>query len=203
MKNFMKKNSIRSMRNIEVLIKRKKTEYSNKKLKMLPVHEHLSKSGLNIIQKDYDATSLNPSTMCDKNSIYPKTEKGYSFKPWMNDIFFDDNNNKPFNKDGNDIAMLQTKFYNPPNLLFQQLAVKEKIKNDDVNRMRKSSIVDTSTLVAICENVERGGKVIQIYEGVIYRQNIKILPLRNFMENLLILGQKHETEKKFFKATIC
>ena len=35
---------------------------------------------------DFDATSLYPSAMCDENSVYPKTESGFVFKPYMNDF---------------------------------------------------------------------------------------------------------------------
>ena len=40
--------------------------------------------------------------------------------------------------------------------------------------MRNGYITDTLTSVDICEIVKIGGKVIQIYEGVIYRENFKI-----------------------------
>ena len=40
--------------------------------------------------------------------------------------------------------------------------------------MRNGYIIDKITSVDICENVKMGRKVIEIYEGVIYRENIKI-----------------------------
>ena len=36
---------------------------------------------------DFDATSLYPSAMWDEKSIFPKIENGYSFKPYMNDVY--------------------------------------------------------------------------------------------------------------------
>ena len=39
---------------------------------MLAIHEQLSKLDLNNTKKDFDATSLYPSAMWDKNSVYPK-----------------------------------------------------------------------------------------------------------------------------------
>ena len=53
--------------------------------------------------------------------------------------------------------------------------------------MRNGYINDTLTSVDICEIVKKGGKVIQIYEGVIYRENFKILPFRKVIGKLITL----------------
>ena len=50
--------------------------------------------------------------------------------------------------------------------------------------MRNGYIVDTLTSVDICEIVKISGKVIEIYEGVIYRE--KILPFRKVMKSYLL-----------------
>ena len=42
--------------------------------------------------------------------------------------------------------------------------------------MRNGYIVDTLTSVDNQEIVKSGGKVIEIYEGIIYRENFKISP---------------------------
>ena len=88
----------------------------------------------------------------------------------MNDVFVKKFNNQTFNQDGNESAVLKNFEYNPPNLIFQHLPVKEKVKKVEVNRMRNGFIIDTLTSVDICEIVKIGGKVIEIYEGVIYRK---------------------------------
>ena len=54
----MKKNSIQNMMIIGILIKKKKTNYMNKKLNMLPIHKVLSKLNPIKTQIDYDANSL-------------------------------------------------------------------------------------------------------------------------------------------------
>ena len=46
---------------------KEKTDFINKKLNMLPIHKELSKLDSNKTQMDYDATSLYPSAMWDKN----------------------------------------------------------------------------------------------------------------------------------------
>ena len=113
-----------------------KEKYVNKKLNMLPIHKELSKLNSNKTQMDFDATSLYPSAMWDKNSVYPKIETGFAFKPHMNKTYVEAFNNKNFNEDGDESAILTIKYHNPPNLIFQHLPVKEKNKKIEVKRMR-------------------------------------------------------------------
>ena len=143
---------------------------------------------------DFDATSLYPSGMWDENSVYPKIETGFAFKPHSNFIYVEAFNNQTFNEGGDESAILTIKYYNPPNLIFQHLPVKEKVKNIEANRMRNGYIIDTLTSVDIQEIVKTGGIVIQIYEGVIYRENFKISPFRKVIEKLFALRQKYKDE---------
>ena len=61
-------------------------------------------------------------------------------------------------------------------MIFQHLPVKENVKKPEINRMRNGYIIDTLTSLDIKEIVGIGGKVIQIYEGVIYREDFKLSP---------------------------
>ena len=159
-------------------VEEERTEHINKELSKLPILKKLQKLDVNDVMMDFDATSLYPSGMWDENSVYPKIETGFAFKPHMNDIYVEAFNNQTFNEDGDESAILTIKYYNPPNLIFQHLPVKEKVKKIEVNRMRNGYIIDTLTSVDIQEIVKTGGRVIQIYEGVIYRENFKISPFR-------------------------
>ena len=132
--------------------------------------------------------------MWDQNSGYPKIETGFAFKPHMNIVYVEAFNNQTFNQDGDESAILRMKYYNPPNLIFQHLPVKEKVKNVEVNRMRNGYIIDVLTSVDICEIVKIGGKVVEIYEGVLYRENFKVSPLRKVIEKLFALRQKYKDE---------
>ena len=163
---------------------------------MLPVHIQLAKLDSNDTQMDYDATSLYPSAMWDEKSVYPKVETGFAFKPDMNDIFVEAFKNHLFNQDGNEAAILGTKYYNPLNLKFQHLPVKEKVRKIEVSRMRNGYILDTLTSVDICEIGKIGEKVIDFYEGVFYRENFKISPFRKDIEKLFALTQNYKDEKK-------
>ena len=61
--------------------------------------------------------------------------------------------------------------------------------------MRNGYIIDTLTSVDIQEIVKIGGKVVEIYEGVIYRKNFKVSPFRKVIEKLFALRQKYKDEK--------
>ena len=143
---------------------------------------------------DFDATSLYPSAMWAEKSVYPKTETGFAFKAHMNNVYVEAFINQTFNQDGDKSAILRYKYYNPRDLIFQHLPVKEKVKNIEVNRMRNGYFIDTLTSVDICEIVKTGGRVIEIYEGIICRENFKISPFRNVMEKLFASRQKYKDE---------
>ena len=60
--------------------------------------------------------------------------------------------------------------------------------------MRNGYITQVLTSVDIQEIVKIGGKVIEIYEGVIYLQNYKISPFEKAMKKLFELRQKYKEE---------
>ena len=129
---------------------------------MILIHEQLSKLDLNKNQMDFDAISLHHSAMWDIGGVYPKKESSYTFKPHMKDVFVNIFNNKTFNEDGDDSALLKIIYYNPPSLIFQHLPINEKVKIIEVNRLRIGYIIDTLTSIDLREVVKIGGKVIQI-----------------------------------------
>ena len=105
-----------------------KGKYVNRKFNMLPSHKELSKLDSIKIQMDFDATSLYSSAMWDEKNVYPKIETGFAFKPHMIDVYVEAFNNQSFNEDGDESAILTIKYYNPPDLIFQHLPIKEKVK---------------------------------------------------------------------------
>ena len=182
------------MMNIEISVKKKKI-YINKKLNMLSIHKELSKLDSIKTQMGYDGNSLYPSAMWDANSVYPKIESGLSFAPHMNDVYVEAFNNQTFNEDGDESAILTIKYYNPSDIIFQHLPVKEKVKKIEIDRMRNGYIIDTLTSVDIQEIVKIGGRVIHIYEGVVYWEKFKISPFRKLIEKIFALRQKYKDEK--------
>ena len=162
---------------------------------MLPIHGELSKLNLKKTQMAFDGNSLYPSAMYDCEGVYPKIETGFAFKPQMNKTYVEAFNNQTFNEDGDESAILTIKYYNPPDLIFQHLPVKEKVKKIEVNRMRNGYIIDILTSVDICEIVKIGGKVVEIYKGVYYRDNFKVSPFRKVIEKLFAVRKKYKAEK--------
>ena len=144
---------------------------------------------------DFDALSSYPSAMLGQNSVYPKIEGGFCFKPDMKNAYVEEFKNQTFNQDGNESAVLRIKYYKPPDLIFQNLQVTAKVKTTKVNRRRNGFIVDTLTSVDFCESVKMGEKVIRIYEGVIYQENFMISPFRKVTEKIITLRQKNKDEK--------
>ena len=134
---------------------------------MLPIHKELSKLDSNKTQLDYDTNSLYFSAVCDEKSVSPKIEPGFAFKPDMNDVYVEAINFQTFNLDADESAILKMKYYNPPNHIFQHLPVKGKVRNIEVHKMTNGYIIDTLTSVDIQKIVKIGGKVIEIYGGVI------------------------------------
>ena len=177
------------------MIKKKNQIISTKNLSMLPFHKEMYKLDSNKTQMDYDATSLYPSAMWDEKSVYPKIETGFEFKPHMNGVYVEAFNNQTFNQDVDESAMLRMKYYNPPDLIFQHIPVKQKVNKIETKRMRNGYILDTLTSIVFCEIVKIGEKVIEKYEGVIYRETFKISSFRKVIEKLFGLRQKYEDEK--------
>ena len=168
-----------------------KEKYINEKLSALPIHKLIKQIKLVELLWDFDATSLYPSAMWDEKSIYPKIESGYSFTRDMNKNLVHRFNNQTFTQGS---AILKIKYYNPKNLIVQHLPVKEKEKKIEINRMRNGYIKDTLTSVDIQEIVKIGGKVVEIFEGIIYRENFKVSPFRKVIDILFKLRQKYKDE---------
>ena len=75
---------------------------------------------------DCDATSFSPSAIKDESSVYTKSETGFAFKPYMNDVYVEAFNNQTFNQDGIESAILKRRNYNLSNLIFQQTPIQGK-----------------------------------------------------------------------------
>ena len=168
-----------------------KEKYINEKLSNLRLDKIIKRIELIQLLWDFDAVSLYPSAMWNENSIYPRIETGYAFTRDMNDELVEKFNNQTFTQGS---AILKIKYYNPRNLIVQHLPIKERLNKIEMNRMRNGYIIDTLTSVDIQEIVKIGGKVIEIYEGVIYRENFKVSSFRKVIDKLFALRQKYKDE---------
>ena len=129
--------------------------------------------------------------MWDKNSIYPRTETGYAYTPDKNKKLVKKFNIGNFKQRS---AILKVNFYNPKNLIVQQLPVKEREKKIEIIRMRNDYIIATLTNVDIQEIVKIGRTKIEIFETVIYRELFKVSPFRKVIDEFFGLGQKYKDE---------
>ena len=109
----------------------------------------------------------------------------------MNDELVEKFNNQTFTQGS---AILKIKVYNPKNLIVQHLPVKGKEKKIEIIRMRNGYIINHLTSVDIQKIIKIGGKVIEIYEGVIYLENFKESPFRNVIDKLFALRQKYKDD---------
>ena len=73
----------------------------------------------------------------------------------MNDELVKNINNQTFTQGS---ASLKINYHNPKNLTVQHIPVKERGKKMEINRLRKSSIIDVLASVDIQEIVKIGGK---------------------------------------------
>ena len=81
--------------------------YFGIKLKILPIHERLSKLHSKKIQMNFDGTSFHLSAMWDETSVYPKIEPRNSFTTHVNKNFVNAFHIKTFSQDGNESAMFK------------------------------------------------------------------------------------------------
>ena len=168
-----------------------KEKYVNEKLSELRLHDIIKRIELIHLIRDFDAVSLYPSAMRDENSVYPRIETGYAFTRDMNNELIEKFNNQTFTQGS---AILKIKFYNPRELIVQHLPVKEKEKKIETNRTRNGYSLGFLTSVDIQEIVKIGGKVIEIYEGVIFKENFKRSPFKKVIDKLFALRQKYKDE---------
>ena len=168
-----------------------KEKYIKEKLSNLRLHIIMKRIELIHLLWDLDAVSLYPSAMWDEKSIYPRIETGYAYTRDMNGELVEKINNQTFTQGS---AILKIKYYNPRDLIVQHLPIKEWVNKIEINRMRNGYNIDYLTSVDIQEIVKIGGKVLEIYKGVIYRENFKVSPYRKVIDTLFALRQKYKDE---------
>ena len=168
-----------------------KERYINEKLSSLRLHEIIQRIEMIHLLWDFDAVLLYPSAMWDKKSFYPRIETGYAFTRDMNDELVEKFNIQTFTQGS---AVLGIKYYNTKNLIVQHLPTKKNEKKTQINRLRNGYLIDHLTSVDIQEIVKIGGKVIEIYEGVVYREKFKVSPFGNVIDKLFALRQKYKDE---------
>ena len=122
--------------------------------------------------------------MWDENSFYSTIETGYALTNDLNHELIEKFNFQTFTGGS---AISKLKCFNPKALIVRHLLVKEKVEKVEINRTQNGYIIDTLTNVDNYGFVKIGGKVVEIYEGVICREKFKISPFWKDIDKLFAL----------------
>ena len=185
---------------------KKLEEYVDRKVARIPVSKQLAvidKSDL-LVSSVYN--SLYPSAMAHLDSKWPIIETARAIRLEDSDYFcelFIDREWENLNKRG----FFKIKFYQPENLVFQHMSVKEKVFNDrknrykEINRFRNGDITQHMTSVDIEEVVRQGGYIVKILEGFIC-DNLEFNPFERFIIDMTNKRIKYKEENKTLLQTI-
>jgi hypothetical protein len=134
----------------------------------------------------FDYNSLYPSAMSHINSEYPKAESARVFdKSREKQEFLELFNSRKFRPK---CGIFHIEYFNPKDLILQHLTVKDNVKidksNGEVNRFRNGLIRDTLNSVDIDQIVRCGGRITDIYSGIVYEENFQESPFKSFIHKL-------------------
>ncbi|ESP02093.1 hypothetical protein LOTGIDRAFT_157242 [Lottia gigantea] len=145
----------------------------------------------------FDANGLYASAMTEGE--YPKAESARAFLPEEEKEFVKLFNKQKFRPR---TAILKVWFEYPTNMFFQPIPAKDKItftnrigqkETGTKIRFRNGFCHDVLTSVDIQEIVKSGGKIIRILDGIVYEENFKTPPYRDY---ILILKEFRNKYKK-------
>ncbi|ESO99336.1 hypothetical protein LOTGIDRAFT_158422 [Lottia gigantea] len=174
--------------------------YSSSTKDKTEVNSKLKKINCNKLMV-FDANGLYASAMSDLDSEYPKAESARPFLP--------EEEEKKFVKLFNEqkfiprTAILKVWFNYPKNMFFQPIPAKDKItftnkegKKETGSKIgfRNGFCSDVLTSVDIQEIVKAGGRIIRILDGIVYEENFKTPPYRDYILILRDLRNKYKRE---------
>jgi hypothetical protein len=142
----------------------------------------------------FDATSLYPSAMWDKESEFPNITSARAFKLEEEQQTLDSFNSQRFRPR---TGFFRIKYHYPLDNFLQHLPVKESIKRSgiskvyEVSRFRNGFAEATMTSVDIQEIVRTGGTILKIYEGIVYERNLSESPFRSFIDKMFKMRQTY------------
>ena len=104
------------------------------------IKKKLSFQNMDLLLKGWHANGSSTGTISDNESENPKIESGYALRKDMDDEVSHAYINQSFIT-GN--AILRMKYYNPDDLQFQHISVKQKVGKIEVNWLKNVHITDT------------------------------------------------------------
>ncbi|ESO88560.1 hypothetical protein LOTGIDRAFT_165343 [Lottia gigantea] len=172
-------------------------EYSVNPKDKTEVHAKLKKLDYSKLVA-FDANGLYASAMTEGE--YPKAESARPVRLEENEKFVKLFNEQKFRPR---TAILIVWFKYPTNMFFQPIPAKDKItftnrigkkETGSKIRFRNGFCHDVSTSVDIQEIVKAGGKIIKILDGIVYEENFKTPPYRDYILILKELRNKYKKE---------
>jgi len=159
--------------------------------------EELKNLNINDYLMAFDANSLYPSAMYDDNSEYPvaSSAKPISDKQKLRYVkLFNEQTFRPR------CGIFSVFYTYPDNLFFQPIPAKDVVKKDtgekvDLIRFRNGEIFDTLTSVDIQEIVRCGGKILKIYDGIVYSEIYTESPFKSYVKKMFEYRLKFKSEK--------
>ncbi|ESO97224.1 hypothetical protein LOTGIDRAFT_174507 [Lottia gigantea] len=148
-------------------------EYSASTKDKTEVHSRFKKIKFTKLMA-FDANGLYASAMSDLDSEYPRAETGRMFLPKEEKEFVKLFNKQKFRPR---TAILTVWFDCPKNMFFQPIPAKDKI-----------------TFTNKEEIVKAGGRIIRILDGIVYEENFKTPPYRDYILILRDLRNKYKLE---------
>ncbi|ESO88728.1 hypothetical protein LOTGIDRAFT_165512 [Lottia gigantea] len=148
----------------------------------------------------FDANGLYASAMSDLDSEYPRAESGRPFRQEENKEFVKLFNEQKFRPT---TAILKVWFEYPKNMFFQPIPAKDKITFTNKEgkketgtkiRFRNGFCHDVLTSVDIQEIVKASGRIIKIIDGIVYEENFKTQPYRDYILILRNLRNKYKRQ---------
>ncbi|ESP03695.1 hypothetical protein LOTGIDRAFT_176371 [Lottia gigantea] len=146
----------------------------------------------------FDANGLYASAMTEGE--YPKAESARAFLPEEEKEFVKLFNKQKFRPR---TAILKVWFEYPKKMFFQPIPAKDKItftnrvgqkETGTKIRFRNGFCHDVLTSIDIQEIVKSGGKIIKILDGIVYEENFKTPPYRDYILILKELRNKYKKE---------
>ncbi|ESO91889.1 hypothetical protein LOTGIDRAFT_163251 [Lottia gigantea] len=146
------------------------------------------------------ANGLYASAISDLGSEYPKAESGRPFLPEEERKFLKLFNEQKFRPR---TAILTMWFKYPKHMFFQPIPAKDNITFTNKEgkketwskiRFRNGFCSDVLTSVDIQEIVKAGGEIIRILHGIVYEENFKSPPYRDYILILRDLRNKYKRE---------
>ena len=171
---------------------KKLEEYIDRKVSRIPVSKKLA-----VIDK---------SAMAQPDSKWPAIETAKAIRLEDSDYLCELFNNGEW-KNLNKAGFSKVKYYNPENIVFQHMSVKEKVFNDrknryeEINRFRNGDITQHLTSVDIEEVVRSGGYIVKILEGFVC-DNLEFNPFERFIIDMSNKRNKFKEENKTLLQTL-